>query len=286
MNFKIRFRRFIAKYFGSVVELFYIFKLKSTNFKEPPIIILTPGKVGSSSVYSTLKAECSNHVYHLHNLSKVGIEKSIVNHVESNRKSKPLHLIISKILRNKLAHYKGKLYIITILREPISREISAFFQNTELHKKELENRKLEIDSEKALDMLSIQLETNICDNLKEWFDLEILQNFGIDVFEQTFNVNKKYALYQNGQTELLVIKMEDLDTVFPKAISAFLDIEKPIKIKSTNIGDQKYYASTYQDIKGNIKLQPQQVHQIVNSKYFQHFYALDQSKIIDKWTKV
>ena len=70
MNLKIRFRRFIAKYLGSLVELVYTLKFKAMRFKAPPIIILTPGKVGSSSVYYTLKKESKNPVFHIHNLSK------------------------------------------------------------------------------------------------------------------------------------------------------------------------------------------------------------------------
>jgi len=285
MNFKIRFRRFIAKYFGSVVELIYGIKFKLINFNQPPIIILTPGKVGSSSVYSTLKNETQNQVFHIHNFSEEGIKKSEIDHLTSNRKSKPLHLIVSKILRKKLSNYKGKLLIITIIREPISREISSFFQNTELHKDVLENRKLEIDIDKAQTMLSQELESDICKSLKEWFDLEIYNNFGIDVFSTSFDYEKKYSISQGKNTSHLLLKMEDLDEVFPKAIQEFLNIDQPIHITSTNIGDKKHYANIYKDIKGNIKLKPQKIDQIVNSDYFQQFYAQDQTKILKKWAE-
>lgn len=285
MNFNIRFRRFIAKYFGHFVELMYEIKFKVIRFKEPPVIILTPGKVGSSSVYNTLKKELPNHVFHIHNLSKQGIEKSIKDHINSDRKSKPLHLIISNILRNKLSKYQGKLLIITIIREPISREISSFFQNTEFYKDLLENKQLDIDKEVACDMLCEKFESDICKNLKDWFDLEIYNNFGIDVFSKKFDYRSKYDISHNKRYHLLLLKMEDLNAVFPQAIMNFLNLNEPLHLKNVNIADKKHYAKTYEFIKRNIKLDTKTINQIVDSTFFQHFYMEDNSNVIDKWTR-
>ena len=143
----------------------------------------------------------------------------------------------------------------------------------------------EIDIDKAQTMLSQELESDICKSLKEWFDLEIYNNFGIDVFSTSFDYEKKYSISQGKNTSHLLLKMEDLDEVFPKAIQEFLNIDQPIHITSTNIGDKKHYANIYKDIKGNIKLKPQKIDQIVNSDYFQQFYAQDQTKILKKWAE-
>lgn len=285
MSSYVRLRRFIATYFGSLVELTYKIKFKTIRFNKPPIIILTPGKVGSSSVYYTLKTEIPNHVFHIHNLSKQGIEKSIIDHLNSNRKSYPLHLIISKILRKKLSKYNEKLFIITIIREPISREISSFFQNTELYKDELENKKLEIDKDVAKKLLYKNFDSDICENIKGWFDLEIYNNFGIDVFANKFDYQKKYAVSQNQKYHHMLLKMEDLDTIFPIAIMKFLNLKKPLHIKSANIGETKHYASIYKEVKGNLKLDSNKINQIVNSTFFQQFYLKDKFKVINKWAK-
>jgi len=285
MNLKIRLRRFIAKYLGTLVELVYQIKFKTIRFNKPPIIILTPGKVGSSSVYDTLKKESTHQVFHIHNFSKAGIEKSIRDHVHSNRKSKPLHLIISKILRKKLTTYTGKLFIISIIREPISREISSFFQNTDQYKYTLENKKLEIDINIAQKLLKEKFESDICKELKDWFDLEIKNNFGIDVFAEKFDYDNKYVISQNNNHHLLLLKMEDLDTVFPIAIKDLLNLDKPLQLQKANVGEDKHYASTYKNIQKNIKFEHKVISQIVNSIFFQSFYLKDKSKVIDKWSK-
>lgn len=285
MNLKIRFRRFIAKYLGFIVELVYQIKFKWIHFSKPPIIILTPGKVGSSSVYYTLKKETTNQVFHIHNFSNDGIEKSIRDHIHSNRKSKPLHLIISKILRKKLETYTGKLFIISIIREPISREISSFFQNTDQYKDILENKKLEINPSIAQKILHKKFETDICKELKDWFDQEIKNNFGIDVFAEAFDYDNKYVISNHNNNHLLLLKMEDLDAVFPIAIRDFLNLDAPLKLLKANVGDKKHYAKTYKNIKKSIKLSQKDINQIVNSTFFQHFYLKDKSKVINKWSK-
>lgn len=133
--FKVKLRRFISRNFSSTVSAVYSFKFNLINFnKTPPVIIISFGKVGSSSVYNTLKKTIPYPVFHVHQISKEGITNSYIEHLNSDRKSIPLHLIISKILRKKLNKYNGPIYLITIVREPISRTISAFFQNTEFLK--------------------------------------------------------------------------------------------------------------------------------------------------------
>lgn len=285
MNLKVRFRRFIAKYLSSLVELVYRIKFATIRFTKPPIVILTPGKVGSSSVYYTLKKESKNQVFHIHNFSEKGIEKSIRDHIHSNRKSKPLHLIVSKFLRKKLTTYTGKLFIISIIREPISREISSFFQNTDQYKDILENKKLEIDTDMAQKILHEKFEADICNQLKDWFDLEIKNNFGIDVFDEKFDYENKYVIRQHNNNHLLLLKMEDLDTVFPIAIKTFMDLDAPLKLQKANVSDKKHYASTYKSIKKSIKLSQKEMSQIVNSPFFQHFYLQDKSKVVNKWSK-
>jgi hypothetical protein len=285
MNFNIKLRRFIAKYFGVLIEWIYEVKFKWISFNKPPIIILTPGKVGSSSVYYTLKKKLSNQVFHIHNLSEQGIKNSIDYHINSNRRSIPLHLIISKFLRKKLTNYSGELFVITIIREPISREISAFFQNTELYKDILENKNLEIDLTMAKELLYHRLGLNICQDLKDWFDLEIFNNFQIDVFKNTFDREKKYVISNNENYHHLLLKTEDLDAIFPGAIMEFLNLKEPMLLRKANVGDQKHYADIYKKVKKNIKLKPQIINQIVNSTFFQHFYSEDKQSVIDKWSQ-
>lgn len=280
---RIIFRRLIARYFGWFVKLFYWFKFRFQKFDKSPVIILTPGKVGSSSVYYTLKNEINHPVFHIHRFSKKGTNKSIKEHLQSDRKSKPLHLIISELLKKKLDNYDGHVYIITIIREPIARAISAFFQNTEFHKNEIERGTLKIDKQKANELLTKKLNYGIIEELETWFDEEIKGNFGIDVFADSFDISKEYSIKRSENEHFLLLKMESLDDVFPYAIKEFLDLPTEVQLKRVNIGAEKHYSETYKEIKQNITLCEQELDKIINSKFFQKFYQTQTDAVNQKW---
>ena len=284
-KFKIKTRRFIAKKF--IVPILFIYKIKFQFVKfgaAPPIIILTPGKVGSSSVYFTLKGKIPNKVFHIHYLSSNGILEAKEQHLKSDRKSIPLHLIISGFLNDKLAKYNGEVNIITIVREPISRQISSFFQNIDFYKSSIESESLDIDINKSINILNDLFEDNICQKSENWFEQEIHKNFGIDVFMQPFNEKKNYMIFLEGRYKLLLMKMETIDQIFSKAIQEFLSKDAPIYLKKSNIGENKHYAKRYIKIKKEFKIDSNSLEGIVSSKYFKHFYSVLTDEIKLKWS--
>ena len=282
---KVKSRRFIARYFRKIVKLIYQIKFKVLNFENHPIIILTPGKVGSSSVYKTIKEGTDYSVFHIHRFSQKGIEESKKSHLNSDRKSLPLHLIVSDLLSKKLLNYKKDVRIIVIVREPITREISSFFQNTEMFKTLIEDKNLNIDNEKAKKLLLARLKTDFCKEIEEWFDLEINGNFGVDVFTEDFNNEKKYTIIKHDEVSILFLRMEDLNEIFSIAIGEFLNLKPSLQLKKSNISDVKHYAETYKKVKNSIKLTPETINKIVGSKYFKHFYFTKTTKIKERWVK-
>ena len=282
---KVKLRRFIAEYLSGFVYLLYSLRFKLLNFNnKPPVIILTPGKVGSSSIYYTLKKVIHNKIFHIHYISKSGIKKSQISHMNSDRKSLPLHLIVSDLLSKKLKKYNGVINIITVVREPISREISSYFQNTEFYRNTVESKDLEVNKVKSLEILNNIFKDNICSNLENWFNDEILANFGVDVFSQSFDNEKGYIILNKGQYRILLLKMETMNQVFSNAIKEFLKLKKGVPLKNSNIGFNKHYAQQYKEIKSEFKISKTVLSLIINSKYFNQFYNEEKIKILDKWT--
>jgi hypothetical protein len=283
---KLTIRRFIARYFSIVVQLFYYIKFKLIHFsKKSPIIILTPGKVGSTSIYNILKNEFKNPIFHIHQISRKGIHESWEKHINSDRKSVPLHLIISKLLHKKLTRYSGPIYIITIVREPIAREISAFFQNTEFFKTIVEDAKLNVDVQKSVYLLREIFERNIILDIEDWFNSEIKNYFGIDIFSIPFNEEKGFTIFKNGRFKLLLLKTETMNHVFQIALSEFLQKDIRFAIQKSNVGDNKHYAESYSQVKNQFKLDESVINQIISSRYFQHFYKGMEYKVVEKWRK-
>jgi len=285
MKIGVKKRRIIAKYLNPFVEFFYRIKINNTSFKNAPVIIMTPGKVASSSIYSTLKESIKNPVYHIHLFSESTIEESIQDNLNSDRQYVPLHLIISKILRQKMEKYKGDIYLISLVREPVSRAISSFFQNSAYYKSEIEDNELKIRVDKAKEMLFKSLDGRICTLLEEWFDNEIKANFGIDVFNSNFDSNKKFIISRNKNFHHLLLRMEDVDQVFSNVIQEFLDLKEPIVLQKSNIAENKHYAEAYNEIKSEIKLPKEVLEEIIGSKYFQKFYKNKEAELIEKWSE-
>ena len=89
------------------------------------VIIYQMGKVGSSSIYNSVNRYFKT--YHIHYLNEKIISQIYQKSKDKNQ-SVPLHLETSTEVLNLLKSEK-KIKIISLIREPISRNLSAFFEN-------------------------------------------------------------------------------------------------------------------------------------------------------------
>lgn len=250
---------------------------------QTPIIIYQMGKVGSNSILLSLEKLGIISLFHTHFLSKT---------IEKREYFDPRPLLLK---RTKIERFRGEknadfLYkniilkkrpvkIITSTREPIGRNISAFFENFEretgqkYENSDLTPQKL---TEIFLDFFphSIPL---------QWFDKNIKTNLGIDVYEYTFPRELGYLSIHKDNVDLLILKSEIPDAVKEKSIADFLGI-KEFKLINSNIGEKKSYSNTYKLFKQSLKLPASYIEEMRNSKYFNHFYSeAEIQKIIDKW---
>ena len=88
------------------------------------------------------------------------------------------------------------------------------------------------------------------------------------MFDDSFNQSKGFRITRNGNYHHLLIKMEDLNEQFPKAIQELLNLEKQIELKKANVGSKKNYSEAYQSVKTSIKIEADEINEIVASKYF------------------
>ena len=81
----------------------------------------------------------------------------------------------------------------------------------------------------------------------------------------------------------MLLKVEDLDSVFVNATKEFFNLRKGLRIKNYNIGSDKYYSNQYKTIKNKIKLSNENIDKILSSKYVTHFYKEYIDKISNKY---
>jgi hypothetical protein len=237
------------------------------------------GKVGSSSVLKSLKQyEPDVTTYHVH-----GLTEESINSMENIYRQKwfpgagPDHLWQSQYIRKNIKKYPNRWNwnIITLVRDPIARNISAFFQTLFLV---YDQKTLDYGKLADLFLAEFDHETPLV-----WFGREIQGVFGIDVLASPFPRSDGYKIYEGEGCRLLLIRLENLDSCAPKAIEEFLGIEN-FKIMKTNVGTQKAYSQQYHKFLKHIKLPGSYIDRMYNSKYARHFYSGDEIEaMIKKW---
>jgi hypothetical protein len=284
---KIRFprdeiRSFLSKHFNLLFIIYYkLFFFKIRLFNKKITLVLTMGKVGSSSVYYSLKKQLSQPVFHIHYFNKNSINNSISEHLSSERNSIPQHLYIS----NEVSKLKNKnISIIVLVREPISRKLSSVFQNSIMHGSKFfsENNNYNLKNVESFILDTINSKSFI-NHEKKWFDKEIKECFNIDVFKEDYDYDKDYLIFKDKKACLLLMRMETMSDIFPVAVKQFFS--NNIKLFNNNVGANKKYNKEYKIIKENIKIEKNRMDEIVNSMFFQHFYLSFEEKVKNRWVQ-
>lgn len=217
-----------------------------------PLIIYQMGKVGSSSIYESLKRHYNGPVFHAHSLSPRVAEKT------------------HRWLHQWTVVEKQPARVISLTREPISRNISEFFQNLEVF---IDESPANIQQSPE-ELQNTFLAKHWHDWSLNWFDTEINANFNIDVYEKAFPQTGT-CQYSRENIELLVLRSELDDEDKITAICNFLSLDR-FKLVNKNIGQQKEYSQTYKLFLENVRFPREYIDMICESKYFRHFYSTEE----------
>jgi hypothetical protein len=245
------------------------FRLYATN--QTPIIIYQMGKVGSSSVMKSLKKKAILPLFHVHFLLKNADNRSFYNpnvyEILSVKLEREMLLRQGKFLYNKIIAPKKQVKIISLTREPIGRNIAAYFQNFERET----GKKYELSNFTPQELIDIFINYYPHSIPLDWFDNYFKPFLGVDVYEYPFPKEQGYLRINKDNVDLLILKLETSDGVKEKAIADFLGL-KEFKIVRTNVGENKNYRDIYKEFKYNLKLPLSYVEKMCSSKYFNHFY--------------
>lgn len=274
-------RGYVREYYQ---HLYWLLKLRGIEHQFP-ILVYQMGKVGSSTVVNTLHGlGLSIPILHVHTLNPDHLKHAIRRQRMSQRPYLHEHLIISGILIKKLQRAPFRCRIITLTREPVVRAISFIFED---HVKQIQKSESDIlpaDAQLALDNL-LSAENGVSDPTR-WFDRELKFIFGVDVFSIAYDYERGFSLLHGADVNTLIIRVEDLDRSLGLALGHFFGIDgSEILIKKSNESTKKSYAHVIQFIKQTYYISPATAEYIFNTKYFKHFYALDEDKISSRWLR-
>jgi hypothetical protein len=262
---------------------------KLRRFSEPPILIHQMGKVGSKSIRLTLEElGLDRRIFHTHHLNWERIRELENERREFFRTERFGNLrrpwessFIREQIDNPASGLRWK--VITLTRDPIGRNLSGFFENIDFQVIEPETRysieshyysipRTDISIEDLSMFYGWFFECYRHNTPLTYFDQEIRDVFGIDIYATEFPRDKGYGIYSGKNADVLLIRIEDLNECAPAAFKEFLDLDN-FTLTNTNVGSAKDYAPVYRKFKNCIQLPQAYVDSFYDSKFVRHMYS-------------
>lgn len=280
---------------------FYLYYIQNRMRNElqnlSPILVYQMGKVGSTSVVRLLEKTIKNQpIYHIHYLNPETItkiwEQKQIKIYEPWHYGKLANLITSKYLIDNFDRLIGlkNIKIITLVRDPVARNISNFFQKIEREFPEFS---------KMLDSGYIKLENLIQSFWNQkyvnekyfdyWFNSEYKEILSVDISSIKFPKDKGYAIFKESQRNIdfLLLKLEKLDECLEIAMSEFLGVTVTInKQGRKNNAKNKYYHNIYSQFKDAIIFPNEYLEEIYAQKSVKSFYTEEEiEQFKRKWSR-
>lgn len=252
------------------IELDGLSMLCDVVFHKKSVLILQPGKVGSNSVkYSLINRQINCLHAHMISDTFLGCDRLLRERVEG-----------VKLLDKS----EETIKIISMIREPIGRDISFYFElfygEYTLHDC------VKADTYKGVnDYLDKNSKVGEFGWIFEWFYREIKGSFGIDVYQYDFDKVKGYQIIKKDNIELLLIKAEKLDDC-QEIIGQFVG-DEGFKLVNENVGFKKLYRFAYEKVKKTIRI-PEYILDFYykENKCMDHFYTSEEKKkFAQRWRK-
>jgi hypothetical protein len=236
-------------------------------------VVYTMGKVASSSISAAiLRAGLPCH--DIHTLNPEGLRQTAQDWLERGEFPPP-HVCVSMAHRDRLFVKTQRCLYITLVRDPIARNLSAFFQNLAL---DVDFR----DEAKALPLFRRFMETYTHNQPVSWFNREFRDQLGIDVFERPFDPATGHVHIRGKNT--VIFRVDCDDAVKGAVLSDLLGCR--IEIGRENDGDTKEYRERYEAVKSLAVFPKEFTDRIYDSRFARHFWTdAERDRFRARWTR-
>lgn len=233
------------------------------------ILVYTMGKVGSSTMYNTLKKHLPfTDIFHVHFLSTNWLEKILPE------KPQMFHRNINKgmhVLNHLSDNEQKRIKIISLVRDPFGRVVSDLFENWEAY---FPNKP---PNETKNDEILEKLKTSNLDYVLNWFETEFKNFTNFDVYHTPFDYQRGYTIYQNQDFDFICFQLEKLNSCYNSALKEFLKIDVP-ELLNANVTRNKNTGDLAGQIKQLYTPQEELLSHVYSSKFMTHFYSPTQIK--------
>lgn len=236
------------------------------------VFVFCSGKCGSTTLHKTF---VENGYKALHEHSDFCWQ--VINKMKGS---------IFDVIEKSRKHY-GKIYIIDSYREPISRKISAFFQNLdiELNKYFKKNNSFEfyVNNLSTSQLIDIFCECNLKNGENYHSIDEICCYYNIPYIKE-FDFKKGYILIEHENITIIKLLYKNIKN-WNNYLSEIFN--KEIVLFSDNISETKIYNNKYNDFLKTFKVDKDCLESILKNDVTFNIYNTDCEKqaILDKWSK-
>jgi len=254
--------------FESATPVRFFFKEKfHIWFIKNPVLVYTPGKVGSSTIVNSLRKSGLPEIQP-HSLSSSFPGVYFV-YVKLSRYRNIFYIIKSWLLTLKACIYKiihkyRKLKMVVLIRSPGSRNISAFFEHFHHLKKG------EVSNYSPFELEELFYQHGYHDAQEVWLDRELKGVFGIDIYQLGAFKKGQPIIIQKKNIDLFFIRLEDLKPNWNE-FSKWLNCGS-LDMRVTNRSQYKPYSQLYKKTKELVLKNKEYAQSIEDTKFFRTFY--------------
>lgn len=248
------------------------------NEADSLILIYQMGKVGSSSMAKSIP-----NALHIHNIMRKA-PKDYISPVRAKiefrgrrkwRRWLKLQLLHQKTMRAE------KVKIITLVRDPVDRDLSMFFQALPFWLSETYLAG-DFSRTESANVLQIAFYNHLNhDYALNWFDAELKPLSGVDVYATEFDSDIGFKRYQNNQFEVLLIRHDKLNSVSTvQELSDFVGCT--VRLEGTNRAEGKWYAPVRKHFLEEFVPRSEYLDYMYKSKLARHFFSKNEIEELRK----
>ena len=246
-----------------------------------PILVYQMAKVGSTSVYESLrKAGC--FPLHVHQIAgSRGYNTS--DYVEDHGVTPTIDFYVGKLLDRYLQWTSHRIKAISLVRDPVSRYVSMLYHWNEHTSGASEVVSSDVEQTRQAIIQHFSQPATFEEGMYKWFDREMKVVLEVDVMDEPFNRQLGAGRFHGPRAEVLVLKLERLSDLLPTVVSDF--VGAPLHEVRTNVGNRRASGNEYERIKRTLKLPKATCDRIYNHRWVRHFYTNSEIEAMKaKWT--
>jgi hypothetical protein len=251
----------------------------------PPIVVFSWSKTASSTAYETLvRSHPRRPVYHLHGLDD-DVEERQARHARAGTSLgiAPEGLRAVARLRPMAKAKDREMALVTLVREPIARSVSSFFQRHYASPVDMTAADPSPDDVAATVAELHELLPEMITSNDVWFDRQMVGVFDVDLFDAPFDPKAGFAHYRHGPVAQAVIRSDRFDELYRPAIEPIIGHGLG-SVRHANVGRAKQYRAHRRATMQAFRLTTDEIDLALSTRVLQHYFSADErDELVRTW---